>query len=319
MESILTLSLTQNTSDLHLSSNEYIFIRQNGRLIKMNNHYLTAQQLQHKLMTILSTDQLTELDIHRQLDFAYSHSGYGRFRVNVFYQKRGLSATFRIIKSTVPTLDDISAPAIFKQFALIEQGLILITGATGSGKSTTLAAILEYINQYQAKHIITMEDPIEFVYQNKQSLIQQREVGLHCNSFLSAIMAVLRQDPDVIMMGELRNCETISAALQAAETGHVVFATLHTNSTIATINRIIDVFPDEGKSFIRAQLAQSLKVIIAQQLIDDNVSGRKAIFEILVNIPAISHLIHEGKIKQITSVMQAGAQFGMTMMPNQSS
>lgn len=316
MESILALSVTQNVSDLHLSSDEYIFIRQNGRLTKMNNYYLTSQQLQHKLFSILTTSQLTKLENHRQLDFAYSHSNYGRFRVNVFYQKRGISATFRIIKSIIPTLDDIAAPEIFKQFALIEQGLILITGATGSGKSTTLAAMLEYINQYQAKHIITMEDPIEFIYQNKQSLIQQREIGLHCDSFLVAIMAVLRQDPDVIMIGELRNCETIAAALQAAETGHVVFATLHTNSTIATINRIIDVFPDEGKSFIRAQLAQSLKVIIAQQLIDNGVLGRKAIFEILVNIPAISHLIHEGKIKQIVSVMQSGAQFGMTMMSN---
>lgn len=311
MESILAFSLTQNMSDVHLSSDENIFIRQNGQLISGNNRILSGHQLEQKLFSILTAEQLARFKADKQLDFAYSHPSFGRFRVNLFYQQRGISAVFRYINPKIVSLDDIGTPDIIKTLTLKTQGLILITGATGSGKSTTLAAMLEYINQHQSKHIITLEDPIEFIYQNNCSLIQQREVGTHCLDYASGLKSILRQDPDVIVIGELRDRQTITAALQAAETGHIVLATLHTNSCIATINRIVDVFPNESSNFIRTQLAHSLQAVICQQLINDDVLGRKAIFEIMINIPAVSNLIQEGKIKQIFSIMQTGGQYGM--------
>lgn len=311
MESILAFSLTQNMSDVHLSSGENIFIRQNGQLISVNNRILSGHQLEQKLFSILTAEQLARFKADEQLDFAYSHPSFGRFRVNLFYQQRGISAVFRYINPKIVSLDDIAAPDIIKTLTLKTQGLILITGATGSGKSTTLTAMLEYINQHQSKHIITLEDPIEFIYQNNCSLIQQREVGTHCLDYASGLKSILRQDPDVIVIGELRDRQTITAALQAAETGHIVLATLHTNSCIATINRIVDVFPNESSNFIRTQLAHSLQAVICQQLINDDVLGRKAIFEIMINIPAVSNLIQEGKIKQIFSIMQTGGQYGM--------
>lgn len=311
MESILAFSLTQNMSDVHLSSGENIFIRQNGQLISVNNRILSGHQLEQKLFSILTAEQLARFKADKQLDFAYSHPSFGRFRVNLFYQQRGISAVFRYINPKIVSLDDIGTPDIIKTLTLKTQGLILITGATGSGKSTTLVAMLEYINQHQSKHIITLEDPIEFIYQNNCSLIQQREVGTHCLDYASGLKSILRQDPDVIVIGELRDRQTITAALQAAETGHIVLATLHTNSCIATINRIVDVFPNESSNFIRTQLAHSLQAVICQQLINDDVLGRKAIFEIMINIPAVSNLIQEGKIKQIFSIMQTGGQYGM--------
>lgn len=314
MESIFLISLTQNTSDLHLSSGESIIIRKNGLLSRVDGSTLSHEQLEKKLLSLLTPKQIQKLQHHHQLDFAYNDQRFGRFRGNIFYQKRGISASFRVIRKVIPTLEEIYAPSVFKSLIQKKSGLILITGATGSGKSTTLASLLEFINQHEAKHIITLEDPIEFIYQNKQSLIQQREIGEHCHSFLDGLNAILRQDPDIIMIGELRNRETIEAALQAAETGHIVFATLHTNSAISTINRIIDVFPDESKNIIRTQLAQSLQAIISQQLMTSSEGGRKALFEVLINIPAVSNLIQEGKTKQIISIMQSGAQYGMQLM-----
>lgn len=314
MESIFLISLTQNTSDLHLSSGESIIIRKNGLLSRVDGSTLSHEQLEKKLLSLLTPKQIQKLQHHHQLDFAYNDQRFGRFRGNIFYQKRGISASFRVIRKVIPTLEEICAPSVFKSLIQKKSGLILITGATGSGKSTTLASLLEFINQHEAKHIITLEDPIEFIYQNKQSLIQQREIGEHCHCFLDGLNAILRQDPDIIMIGELRNRETIEAALQAAETGHIVFATLHTNSAISTINRIIDVFPDESKNIIRTQLAQSLQAIISQQLMTSSEGGRKALFEVLINIPAVSNLIQEGKTKQIISIMQSGAQYGMQLM-----
>lgn len=311
MESLLALSVTQNVSDLHLSSGEKVIIRQNGKLIRLNNIMLSAHQLKNKLYSILTAEQLQKIELERQLDFAYENPQIGRLRGHIFYQKKGISACFRVINRTIQTLDEIDAPEILKKIVLKEQGLILITGATGSGKSTTLAAMIEYINQNIAKHIITLEEPIEFIYKNKYSLIQQREISLHCHSYSEGLKAILRQDPDVIMIGELRDQATISAALQAAETGHLVLATLHTNSAISTINRIIDVFPDESRNFVRSQLAQSLQAIISQKLINHEELTRKAVFEILINTAAVSNLILEGKIKQIFSVIQMGKADGM--------
>lgn len=313
MESILSTSVTQNVSDLHLSSGENIIIRQNGLLVRLNGEVLSHHQLKNKLYSLLTAEQLQQLDKDKQLDFAYDNKQLGRFRCNIFYQKSGISACFRVINKNIPTLDEISAPTILKELTLKTQGLILITGATGSGKSTTLASMIEHINHNTARHVITLEDPIEFIYQNKLSLIQQREVGQHCRNYTEGLTAILRQDPDVVMIGELRERITIEAALRAAETGHIVLATLHTNSAIATINRIVDVFPDASKHFIRSQLAQSLQAIISQQLILDHQANRKAIFEILINTSAVSNLIQEGKIKQLISMMQTGSEYGMKL------
>lgn len=311
MESILTLSLTQNASDVHLASNEKIIIRQNGQLSRLNVPPLTHQQLEHKLFSILDAAQLLNLQQNKQLDFALQINENCRFRGNIFYQNRGISASFRHIRANIATFEQINAPEIFKQLIQRQQGLILISGATGSGKSTTLTAMINQINQQQAKHIITLEDPIEFLYQNQLSLIQQRQVGLHCASYREGLLAMLRQDPDIIVIGELRDRETVSAALQAAETGHIVFATLHTHSAVATLNRVIDLFPDTSKQYICSQLAHTMQAVISQKLVSDEKLGRKAKFEILVNIPAVSNLIREGKIKQIISIMQTGKEYGM--------
>ena len=313
LNSMLAFSLTQKASDLHLSSGEAPCIRINGKLKFISSDKLSPIKLKIELLNLLDDEQKVTLQRNQQIDFAYYLKNVGRFRVNIFYQQRGISAAFRIINQQIPTLCEIEAPEILKKLVNVESGIILVTGATGSGKSTTLAALIQYINQIAAKHIITLEDPIEFIYQNENSLIQQREISL----FGEAIDSLLRQDPDIIMLGELRNKTTIQAALTAAETGHLVFATLHTNSAIQTINRIIDVFEYGSRELIRTQLSSSLQAIICQKLIPYN-DTRKAIFEVLINTTAVSNLISEGKIKQILSLMQTGQQYGMQLMFNES-
>ena len=310
LNSMLALSVTQNASDLHLSSGEAPFIRINGQLQLLNSDKLIPNTLEMALLSLLNESQRKILQQHKQIDFAYHLDKVGRFRVNIFYQHRGISAVFRVINYRIPTLSDIDAPAIFSDLVKNDSGIILVTGATGSGKSTTLATLIQYINTTIAKHIITLEDPIEYIYQNDKSLIQQREIA----DFGQAIDSLLRQDPDIILLGELRNKLSIQAALTAAETGHLVFATLHTNSAVQSINRIIDVFEGNSRDFIRSQLSNCLKAIISQRLISHN-NERKAIFEILINTPAISNLINEGKVKQILSLMQTGQQYGMQVMP----
>lgn len=310
LNSMLVLSVTQNASDLHLSSGEAPFIRINGQLQLLNADKLIPNTLEMALLSLLNESQRKILQQHKQIDFAYHLDKVGRFRVNIFYQHRGISAVFRVINNRIPTLSDIGAPAIFSDLVKNDSGIILVTGATGSGKSTTLATLIQYINTTIAKHIITLEDPIEYIYQNDKSLIQQREIA----DFGQAIDSLLRQDPDIILLGELRNKPSTQAALTAAETGHLVFATMHTNSAVQSINRIIDVFEGNSRDFIRSQLSNCLKAIISQRLISHN-NERKAIFEILINTPAISNLINEGKIKQILSLMQTGQQYGMQVMP----
>ncbi|WP_220019002.1 type IV pilus twitching motility protein PilT [Gilliamella apicola] len=309
LNSLLAFSVTQKASDLHLSSGEKPCIRVNGDLKRLSEDKLLPQKLKIDLLNILNVEQKAILQQHQHIDFVYHVEDVGRFRVNIFYQQRGISAVFRIIKQQIPSLSEIDAPKVINELAKAESGMILVTGATGSGKSTTLAALIQYINQTQAKHIITLEDPIEFIYQNDKSLIQQREL----NYFGNAIDSILRQDPDIILLGELRNRHTIQAALTIAETGHLVLATLHTSSAIQTINRIVDVFDDGSRGLIRSQLSNSLKAIICQKLVPYNES-RKAIYEVLINTPAVSNLINEGKTKQILSLMQTGQQYGMQLM-----
>lgn len=310
LNSILARSVTQNASDVHLSSGEKPCIRINGQLQFLVDEKLSPLELKQALLKILTPLQQDELNHNGQLDLAYHLGNIGRFRVNIFYQHRGISAVFRVINQQIPDLSQLDAPNIFKSLVESKYGIILITGATGSGKSTTLASLIQYINLTVAKHIITLEDPIEFIYQNEKSLIEQRELS----DFDSAINSILRQDPDIILLGELRNKQAIQAALTIAETGHLVFATLHTSSAIQTINRIIDVFNGHERDFIRTQLASSLKAVISQKLVT-HTNGRKALFEILINTPAVSNLINEGKIKQIFSLMQTGQQYGMQIMP----
>ncbi|OCG11216.1 hypothetical protein A9G09_00415 [Gilliamella sp. wkB292] len=312
LNSFLALSVTQNASDLHLSSGEAVCIRINGQLQFLSEHRLLPISLETELLSLLTGDQKQQLYQNKQIDFAYQVKELGRFRVNIFYQYRGISAVFRIIKQHIPTLAEINAPEIFKQLINYESGIILVTGSTGSGKSTTLASLINHINFNQSKHILTLEDPIEFIYHNQKSLIQQREL----TNLEQTVDSLLRQDPDIILLGELRNKKTIQTALTVAETGHLVFATLHTNSAIETINRIIDVFEDSSQDFIRTQLSHSLKAIISQKLVTTE-NGRKALFEVLINTPAVSNLIKEGKVKQIYSLMQTGQQYGMQIMPKQ--
>lgn len=309
LNSILSLSVSQNASDLHLSSGAPPCIRVNGQLVFLSDEEIPPIRLKNELFILLSDEQKDHLSQYGHLDFAYNLSDIDRFRVNIFYQQRGISAVFRVINHFIPNLSQLGAPDIFIRLTEIESGIILVTGATGSGKSTTLSALIQHINMTHAKHIITLEDPIECIYKNEKSLIQQREVS----HFGSAIDSILRQDPDIILLGELRNKQAIKAALTAAETGHLVLATLHTRSAIQTIHRIIDVFEGSERDFIRTQLASSLKAIISQKLVADN-KGRKALFEILINTPAVSNLINEGKIKQIFSLMQTGQQYGMQIM-----
>lgn len=312
LNSFLALSVTQNASDLHLSSGEAVCIRINGQLQFLSEHRLSPISLETELLSLLTGDQKQQLYQNKQIDFAYQVKELGRFRVNIFYQYRGISAVFRIIKQHIPTLAEINAPEIFKQLINYESGIILVTGSTGSGKSTTLASLINHINFNQSKHILTLEDPIEFIYHNQKSLIQQREL----TNLEQTVDSLLRQDPDIILLGELRNKKAIQTALTVAETGHLVFATLHTNSAIETINRIIDVFEDSSQDFIRTQLSHSLKAIISQKLVTTE-NGRKALFEVLINTPAVSNLIKEGKVKQIYSLMQTGQQYGMQIMPKQ--
>lgn len=309
LNSMLAFSVTQKASDLHLSSGEKPWIRINGELKPISKNELLPQKLEIDLFNLLNDNQKHLLQQHQQIDFGYHLEDIGSFRVNIFYQKRGISAVFRIIKQQIPSLTDIKAPDVLNELAKAESGIILVTGATGSGKSTTLAALINHINQTLAKHIIILEDPIEFIYKSDKSLIQQREI----NYFGDAIDSLLRQDPDIILLGELRNKKTIQTALTIAETGHLVLATLHTRTAIQTINRIVDVFEDGSRAVIRVQLSNSLKAIICQKLVPYNES-RKAIFEVLINTPAVSNLINEGKTRQILSLMQTGQQYGMQLM-----
>jgi twitching motility protein PilT len=310
------LAFTQQTkaSDLHLSSGNPPLLRVSGDLKPVKCDPLTPDQVKTMLYGIMTEEQRTEYERENDLDFAISFGDSARFRVNAFVNNRGPAAVFRTIPTVIPSLKDLNAPAMFSQFAEFEKGLVLVTGPTGSGKSTTLAAMLNHINVNFSKHVLTIEDPVEFVHHSQRSLINHREVGRHTKSFARALKSALREDPDVILVGEMRDHETISLALTAAETGHLVMGTLHTSSAAKTIDRIIDVFPGSDKDMVRAMIAGSLQAIISQTLLKKVGGGRVAAHDILIGTPAVRNLIRENKIPQIGSMMQMGQRFGMQTM-----
>jgi twitching motility protein PilT len=312
---VLLTVLERNASDLHLTAGSPPMIRQHGKLHALDYPALTVQQTREVVYSILTNDQRQRLETDWQIDFAYSIPGKARFRVNAYFQRASLSAAFRLIPSEMPALRDLGLPPVIQEFTKKPRGFVLVTGPTGSGKSTTLAAMLDSINDERHEHILTIEDPIEFLHKHKKCIVNQRELGADAQTFALGLKAALRQDPDVILVGEMRDLETISTALTAAETGHLVFATLHTQDTAQTVDRIVDVFPPDQQQQVRVQLSVSLQGIVTQQLIASaDGSGRVVATEVLVPTPAVRNLIREGKTHQIYSALQTGAQFGMQTM-----
>ena len=308
---LLAFSVKHNASDLHLSAGVPPMIRVDGEVRKINVPALDHKEVHSLIYDIMNDKQRKDFEEQLETDFSFDIPDLARFRVNAFNQQRGAGAVFRTIPSKVLTLDDLGAPASFKKISEFPRGLVLVTGPTGSGKSTTLAAMIDYINDSRHEHILTIEDPIEFVHESKKSLINQREVFKDTHGFDRALKSALREDPDVILVGEMRDLETIRLALTAAETGHLVFGTLHTTSAAKTIDRIVDVFPAAEKSMVRSMLSESLRAVISQTLLKKNGGGRVAAHEIMIGIPAIRNLVREDKVAQMYSVIQTGKIHGM--------
>lgn len=308
---LLTLGLQYQASDLHLSAGMSPFIRVDGEMRKMALPTLTHEAVYRLICDTMDDKARQQYQQHLEIDFAFEIPGLARFRGNAFQQRRGAGAVFRVIPNRVLTLDELKAPTIFKKISESTKGLVLVTGPTGSGKTTTLAAMIDYINASRQEHVLTIEDPIEFIHESKKSLIHQREVHRDTLKFSTALRSALRADPDVILVGEVRDLETMRLALTAAETGHLVFATLHTCSATKTIDRIVDVFPGDEKAMVRSMLSESLRAVIAQILLKKIGGGRIAVHEIMICTPAIRNLIREGKISQIYSCLQTGREFGM--------
>ena len=313
IDDLLEQMVARGASDLHVTVGSEPVIRLNGRLSRLEEFpRLTPDDTQRLLYRILSTEQQKHLEINRQIDLSYSLPGIARFRVNVFFQRESLSAAFRMIPAELKTLEDLGLPAQLHELATKPRGLVLVTGPTGSGKSTTLAAVIDEINRTRDDHIMTIEDPIEFLHRHKRCIVNQREIGPDATSFAEALRGALRQDPDVILLGEMRDLETIGTALTAAETGHLVFATLHTQDAPSTVDRLIDVFPGAQQEQIRVQIASTIQGIVTQTLlptVDGN--SRVAAVEILTPDDAVRNLIRTGKVEQIYSVMQTGSNKGM--------
>ncbi|MCH8262096.1 MAG: type IV pilus twitching motility protein PilT [Proteobacteria bacterium] len=308
---LLAFGAKNGSSDLHLSAGVPPMIRVDGDMRKINVPVLTHTEVHDMVYDIMNDKQRKDYEEFLECDFSFEIPGLARFRVNAFNQNRGAGAVFRTIPSEILSLEELKCPKIFAELADIPRGVVLVTGPTGSGKSTTLAAMVNHKNENEYGHILTVEDPIEFVHVSKKCLINQREVHRDTLGFNEALRSALREDPDVILVGEMRDLETIRLALTAAETGHLVFGTLHTSSAAKTIDRIIDVFPAAEKDMIRAMLSESLKAVIAQTLLKKNGGGRVAAHEIMVGTPAIRNLIRENKIAQMYSAIQTGQQFGM--------
>ncbi|HHS0619059.1 TPA: type IV pilus twitching motility protein PilT [Neisseria meningitidis] len=312
---LLAFGAKNKASDLHLSSGISPMIRVHGDMRRINLPEMSAEEVGNMVTSVMNDHQRKIYQQNLEVDFSFELPNVARFRVNAFNIGRGPAAVFRTIPSTVLSLEELKAPSIFQKIAESPRGMVLVTGPTGSGKSTTLAAMINYINETQPAHILTIEDPIEFVHQSKKSLINQRELHQHTLSFANALRSALREDPDVILVGEMRDPETIGLALTAAETGHLVFGTLHTTGAAKTVDRIVDVFPAGEKEMVRSMLSESLTAVISQNLLkthDGN--GRVASHEILIANPAVRNLIRENKITQINSVLQTGQASGMQTM-----
>jgi twitching motility protein PilT len=315
LDDLFRVMVKNGASDLHLTSGSIPSLRVNGDIRPLNYRALNDHEVRALIYEILNDDQIKKFEETNELDCSYAVDDCGRFRCNIFTQRMGIGAVFRHIPSEILSMKDLGLPPVIKTILQEKKGLILVTGPTGSGKSTTLAAMIDYINETDHGHILTIEDPIEFVHKNKKCIVNQREVGTHTSSFKAALKAALREDPDIILVGEMRDYETISLAMTAAETGHLVFGTLHTMSAPKTVDRIIDSFPEEQQSQIRVMLSESLKSVISQALLKKaDGSGRVAALEILINNNAIQNLIREAKTFQIKSTMQTATGMGMQTM-----
>ncbi len=308
---LLTFAHREGASDVHISAAEPPMVRIHGDMKRVEHPALTAEEVHHMVFDLMSDALRKQFQETNDADFSFELGNISRFRVNVFRTRRGEAAVFRTIPTKVLTMEELDLPPIMKEICNKEKGLVVVTGPTGSGKSTTLSAMIDYINEGYEGHILTIEDPIEFVHQSKKCLVNQREVGPHTESFNSALRGALREDPDVILVGEMRDLETIALALTAAETGHLVFGTLHTSSAPKTVDRVIDVFPAGQQGQIRTMFAESIQAVITQSLLRKRAGGRIAAFEILIGTPAVRNLIRENKIHQIPSSMQTGQNVGM--------
>lgn len=312
---LLNYAVKKGASDLHLSAKMPPLVRIDGDLQNIpETSEISNDELKKMLKEVLQTKDFERLEHEYELDLAVAIPEVSRFRVNVFYQLDGLAVAFRVIPEHIMTLEELGMLDVLKRLSELENGLVLLTGPTGCGKSTTLAAMIDYINERRPCHILTMEDPVEFVHKSKKALIQQREIHHQTESFENALRAALREDPDVILVGEMRDIETVRLALTAAETGHLVLATLHTSSAPKTVNRIIDIFPAGEKMLIRTLLAESLQAVVAQKLLKKRNGGRLAVHEVMVCTPAIRNLIREDKVEQMMSLIQAGQKYGMVTL-----
>ncbi|MEQ8764901.1 MAG: type IV pilus twitching motility protein PilT [Planctomycetota bacterium] len=316
IEELLNVMIQRGGSDLHISASSPPKIRIDGKLVNTEYGVLSSELTQKLIYSILSSDQVAKFEKNLELDFAFSVRNIGRFRTNVFMQRGSVASVMRMIPTTVKSFEDLGLPVkVCQNLCQIPKGLVLVTGATGSGKSTTLAAMVDHINQSRNCHVVTIEDPIEFVHSNKNSLFNQREIGADTRNFGNALRSVLRQDPDVILIGEMRDAETIESALTLAETGHLTFATLHTSDAVQTINRIVDVFPAHQQAQIRTQLSFSLQAVFCQQLLPRaGGKGRVMACEVLIANTAVRSLIRDDKAHQINSIIQTGAKLGMKTM-----
>lgn len=311
---LLSFAQKNKASDLHLVAAKEAMVRIDGGLKPIKTGALDPDTVKNMLYSIMTEEQRSDYEAEKEIDFAIAFGEESRFRVNAYTTTTGSAAAFREIPTKIPSLEDLNAPEIFKRFAETERGMVLVTGPTGSGKSTTLAAMVDYMNANTDRHILTIEDPVEFVHSSKKALINHREVGRHTNSFARALKSALREDPDVILVGEMRDHETISLALTAAETGHLVMGTLHTSSAAKTVDRIIDVFPAGEQGMVRAMIAGSLQAVVSQVLLKKAGGGRVAAHEIMVGTSAVRNLIREAKIPQIYSMIQVGQRYGMQTM-----
>ena len=312
---LLKISVINKASDLHLSSGLSPMMRVNGDIVKIDLPPLEAGDIKILIHSLMSTHIRQVFEKEKEVDFAYAVDELARFRVNVFEHSRGIGAVLRTIPAKILTLAELGFSDVFSEISSFNKGLVLVTGPTGSGKSTTLAAMVDYINTNKPQHILTIEDPIEFTHTSKKSIVNQRELNSHTRSFANALKSALREDPDTILVGEMRDIETIRLALTAAETGHLVFATLHTSSAVKTIDRIVDVFPVGEKDMVRTMISESLQAVVSQTLIKKkNRSGRVAAYEIMLVNPAIRNLIRENKLAQINTALQTGSNSGMQTM-----